>query len=187
VPFDKVTSLSLYKKLKSGRTSYFNELFERAYVLKKSIDSSDELILISDGDLVRFFESKIAQVLFHASEINSEDFLCGTYIAKLLSSVVDKLPHSLYVVDYIVEGVETGNFLSIRNGADLCFLFCSLFKERASHRSMNLRDYEIMGAGLYYQYYSATSREVGYYMSKKFNVMAEVTRESVASLNVNSH
>ncbi|MCK4540077.1 hypothetical protein KAU09_02915 [Candidatus Parcubacteria bacterium] len=110
-------------------------------------------------------------------------FFYVVYIARLLADIGRESPKSWYAIDFILEGNETGDPMLIKNGADVCFLLCSIFQERAKHRSMAISDYQKYGIGLYYQYYSSTDRVIGMHMSDNFNAMAEVTHESISQIS----
>ena len=182
----KIISIIDARAKKTGQNHPLNKLIERAQILKNSLRKSNKVILgVNDyGSLVRFFEAVISKTLFSSKMIGEDIFLCGIYIAKLLANIGNESPKSWYAIDFVLEGNKTGNPMVIKNGADVCFLLCSIFQERAEHRSMTIGDYQKYGIGLYYQYYSSTDSIIGRHMSNNFNAMTDVTHKSITQLIV---
>lgn len=180
----KIISIIDARAKRTGQNHPLNKLIKRAQILKKGLKKSNKVIMgVNDyGSLVRFFEAVISETLFSFEMISEDIFLCGIYIARLLADIGNKSPKSWYAIDFVLEGNKTGNPMVIKNGADVCFLLCSIFQERAEHRSMTISDYQKYGIGLYYQYYSSTDRTIGKHMSDNFNAMTEVTQKSIAQL-----
>ena len=180
----KIISIIDARAKKTKQDHLLNKLIERAKILKNGLKKSNKVIVgVNDyGSLVRFFEAVISETLFSFKMISEDVFLCGIYIAKLLADIGNESPKSWYAIDFVLEGNETGNPVVIKNGADVCFLLCSIFQERAEHRVMTINDYKKYGIGLYYQYYSSTDKVIGRHMSNNFNAMTEVTHESITQL-----
>jgi len=180
----KIISIIDARAKKNNHNNPLNKFIERAQILKKSITKSNKLIIgVKDyGSLLKFFEAIISETLFSLKIINEDAFIYSIYIAKLLSDISNKPPKSWYAIDFILEGNKTENPTIIKNGADICFLLCSLFQKRAEHRSMTINDYKKYGIGLYYQYYSSTDNIIGKQMSDNFITMTNVTQKSVTKL-----
>ena len=149
---NKVIPIIDVRAKRAGLNHPLNVLIERAQILKKGLKKSDKVIVdVNDfGSLSRFFEAIISETLFSSEMIREDVFLCGIYVARLLATIGSESPKSWYAIDFILEGNETDNPMATKNGADVCFLLCSLFKERAEHRSMTIEDYQKYGIGLYY-------------------------------------
>jgi len=151
-------------------------LLSRAHKLKKECGEHDDLVL------KKKFEVKFNDILLENRMISSASFLCAIYIAEILFKISYSVPTSWYAADYFIDGIENNKQLSLREGADVCFILYSLFPERCEHRSMTKRDYVRMGTGLYFRYYDKTSQEISYHMGTSFEPMSEITRECVKNL-----
>jgi hypothetical protein len=158
------------------------EMLKVAHQIKDEYKISDELIRKDVHNLDRMFESILNRLLFKKRLIRSEAFLCSRYIAVLLSKIASSTPKSWYAVDYFIEGHEERNPWVFRDGADTCFILCSLYRERCDRRSVNLKQYMTMGTSLYYQHYIETETEISYYMAILFETMSELTKLSMSSM-----
>jgi hypothetical protein len=121
------------------------------------------------------------KILIGNRMINSESIFCGIYISDLLGSLLTLAPEHWIATDYAIEGCKSNNPFAIQNGANVCFLICSLFQTRLG-RCMKISDYKAIGTGLFMQFYHQTGKEIGFYMSKQFGEMAEVTKECIEKI-----
>ncbi len=172
------------KRIKKGDKHYdLSDLLKKAVVLKKNLpEQTDGVNVVSFKKLRTIFEARISDILIHQRLINTGFFLCGTYIADLLTETVRKIPKSWFAIDYIIEGNEKESPRELKMGANLCFLLCTFFKERTEFRAMTYEDYEKMGIGLFHQFYGMTGKEIGYHMSSQYRVMVRVTDECIKTI-----
>jgi hypothetical protein len=148
----------------------------------KPPETGNITLLRSQEEFKSLLLSTISDILIGRRYISAPFFLCGSYIAGLLTSVMIDTPKSWWVIDYVLQGHEKNNPATIQAGANLCFLICTIFKERADIRAMRYEDYEKLGIGLFYQLYGQTGKEIGYHMSDHYKKMVTVTDECVATL-----
>ena len=155
-------------------------LLKEASILKGLAKSNEEVIT----DLPALLQGKMSEVIIKHNLISSEYFLCGISITKLLTSIVSakNIPKSWFAIDYICEGNTSKNPQIIKQGADVCLLICTIFQGRAEIKMMTMNDYLKMGATLFHQFYSQTGAEIGYYMSREFDTMVEVTNECIKNI-----
>ncbi len=172
------------KRIKKTDHHYdLSRLLKKAVLLKKSLPETPNGVQITGFKRLKtLFEAKISEILIQKRLIDSGFFLCGTYIADLLTETAKKIPKSWFAIDYIIEGNEKESPQSLKQGANLCFLLCTFFKERAEFRTMTYKDYENMGIGLFHQFYDMTGKEIGYYMSCQYRIMTGVTDECIRSI-----
>lgn len=108
-----------------------------------------------------------------------EVWCCLKTLSSIYACVV---PKKWFVVDYILENHETQNPQAIKQGANICFLTCAVFKERSRIRAMTYHDYEKMGIGLFSHFCYQTGAKIGYYMSRKYKIMVGVTDECMRTI-----
>lgn len=155
----------------------------RAVFLRRQTPENGQFIHVAGFKKMKvFFESKISDILIKNSMIDTGFFLCGNYISDLLTRIADKVPESWFAVDYIMKSHETGSPYLLKQGANICFLICSVFKERSEIRAMRYEDYEKMGISLFSRFYSQTGSEIGYHMSRQYKIMVDVTDECMRSI-----
>jgi len=171
------------ERRKNDASSDLSTLLKQAVMLRSRRAADREGIQITDAKKLKtLFEAGIADILIRRHHVDSDFFLCGNYISGLLSSVVNTTPECWYVIDFIMEGLETNNPRRIQEGANVCFLICTVFRERSGLRAMRYEDYEKMGIGLFYQYYGQTGAEIGYHMSRQYRIMVTVTDECIHTI-----
>jgi|SRR6056297_988456 len=157
-----------------------NDFLQEISFLSQRKDEDSGIILeISPDKLKEEFRRMILQEIARQGLIDSALFKCGLYVADLLSKLVKDNPESWFATDYLNKEVSGEG---LRRAANICFLLSSIFQERAEIRCMQLKDYQEMGAGMYYMFYSSTGREIGFYMSRNFKTMADITLHSFQSL-----
>ncbi len=158
-------------------------LLRRAVSLRKEEPDSGRFIqIVGFKKMKTFFESKISDILIRHEFIDSGFFLCGTYISDLLTSIANRVPESWFAIDYILKSNESGSPQFLKQGANICFLICSVFKGRSEIRAMRYKDYEKMGIGLFSRFYSQTGAEIGYHMSRQYKIMVDVTGECMRTI-----
>ena len=168
---------------KRNKNQDLTEMLKRATILKQQLpDYRNKIQVTSFQKLKEFFEAKISNILIKWKFIDSDFFFCGNYISGLLTSIGHKAPESWFVIDYILESQDNGSPQIIKQGANVCFLICTVFKERSEWRTMRYEDYESMGIGLFHQYYDQTGVEIGYYMSRQYKTMVRVTDECMKTI-----
>lgn len=143
---------------------------------------SSGVIGFSQAEFRNLLKSRLQRKIIEKRMIESSCLICGLYIAEMLSRIADQTPQSWYVVDYIKAALEQDSKEKLRQGADICFLICSIFPERGHWRMMRPDDYAGIGIGLYYNYYCQSSREIGFHMSEHFNAMTSLTKECIDQL-----
>lgn len=157
------------------------DFLKRATVLKRHLkEIKDDIAIINFDELRRFFEAKLSCLIIDAGKLEVDFFLCGNYVAALLTEIGNIKPDSWYAVDYFKEGEN--NPAALKQGANICFLLCSIFPERGNFRCMKTADYEAMGRAMYFNYYNQTRAVIAYLMSQKFKPMAEITGQCFKEL-----
>ncbi len=134
------------------------------------------------GNFKELMAAKICSVLLKKKMIRTDLFQCGLYLAQMMSGMMAKIPQSYYAVDYFIKGFEDENPLIIKEGADYCAMLCIFFEGRRGWRAMKPKDYEKLGASLYFAYYDLSHKPIGWYMSKNFKEMVPIARRSIESL-----
>ncbi len=132
--------------------------------------------------LKRVFETRLASLILKNNHIGADFFLCGNYVAALLTEIGNTQPESWYAVDYFMKAAADDNPAILKQGANVCFLICAVFPERGQIRTMKLGDYEALGKGLYYNYYGQTGKIIAYFMSRQFKPLAEITKQCFREL-----
>lgn len=178
----KVISLEDFRKQaeKEGPKT-FEELLRKATLLKKM--SSNKALIKDFDDLKKAFEIQLNTFLLEKQLVGADVFMCASYISSILCQFGDKIPESWYMTDYLVKDQENGgDGNALKEGADTCFILCSLYPERCNRRVMKKSDYVSMGSSMYSAYYSKTGKEVIYHMARKFDLMSKVTAECVTKI-----
>ena len=178
----KIIYLEGFRNKKEPKSDDLNELLIKAHKLRGRIPKSDEMVWQDFGNLKGLFETRLNELLLDNRFIGANIFLCSSYIAILLAKFATKNPESWYATDYAIKGYESRDPFVLQNGADVCFILCTLYPERCNRRSMKKSDYVSLGSGLYHRFYNQTGREIGYYMGDLFELMSEVTAECVKRL-----
>ena len=179
----KIININDFLKRKEKKDDDLNFFLKEAILLrKKSLKLKGEINLIDQKDFKTFLEGKIFDLLIRKKNIGSEFFLCGNYIAILLTEILSKIPETWFAIDYIINSNNTNNPKFLKEGANVCFLICTLFKKRSSIRCMKYDDYREMGKGMYYQFYSQTGKEIGFHMSIRYEIMVEITNKCLEEI-----
>jgi len=158
--------------------SELTKLLKTAANLQKGAEEITETIAVMNlKELKRVFETRLSNIILKTNNIGVDFFLCGNYIAALLTDIGKTPPESWYAVDYFLKAADEDKPTALKQGANICFLICAIFPLRSQIRCMKLGDYEAMGKGMYYNYYGQTGAVVAYFMSQKFQPMVEITKE----------
>ncbi len=169
------------KKIKTSPD--LTSLLKKVAVIKKNLPEPDNGIRVTSFKKLKgLFEAKIAEILIKRQLIESDFFLCGNYISNLLTDIANKIPKSWFAVDYIIESNTTNSPQILKQGANICFLICTIFKGRSELRAMTYQDYEKIGMGLFHQFYNQTGAEIGFYMSRQYKIMVGVTDECIRTI-----
>lgn len=170
-----VISLADFLEKRLSENSSLTDLLVRAKSMTSKEDNPEEVLCVRSAEMRKFFESRLNALLLDRGIVQSNAFLCATYVARILSDIHASVPDSFYATDYFNRWVETGDDSELKNGADICFVLCSLFPERCERRAMRRCDYVDMGSGLYYRYYYEAQKEIAYHMSSLFEQMSDLT------------
>lgn len=178
----RVIDLSTFTRRKSQGDN-LTELLKMATILRGKREEIKETIAVMNfAELKRVFEIRLADIILTGKNIGVEFFLCGTYVAGLLTDIANAPPESWYAVDYFIKAATEDKPTALKEGANVCFLICSVFPKRGQIRCMRPADYEAMGRNMYYGYYGQTGAVVAYHMSQRFKPMAEITKECIKEL-----
>lgn len=174
---------AIKRRMKNNENQDLTHLLKQAVILRKNLPDAENGIHVTNiKKLKGLFEAKISEILIKRQFIASDFFLCGTYVSGLLTDIVNKMPKSWFVIDHILESNKTNSPQIIKQGANICFLICAVFKERSELRAMTYSDYEKMGIGLFHRFYSQTGAAIGYYMSRQYKIMVGVTDECIRTI-----
>lgn len=171
-----IIELSKYLNKQGG----INDLLKQAVILRNALPSEKNKFKIKN--LKKFFSAKIFDVLLKNHVIDTGSFLCGLHVAELLTQTAVNNPKSWFVIDYIMENNRQKNSETLKQGANTCFLICTIFKARSEFRCMSYNDYEKMGKGLYFQFYNQTGKEIGYHMGSQYSLMVKIIDEFMHTL-----
>lgn len=137
---------------------------------------------VAPTDFKQFVSGRIGGILLDQKLIDPSFFLCGLYIAELLTDTMHTQPESWYAIDFRQKGNDTNDRFAFKNGGDMCFLIAAVFPERGHFRLMTPEYYEKMGIGFYYEFYYRGGSEIGYHMGSRFKTMADITQSCLTSL-----
>ncbi len=157
------------------------DLLKRASVIKgKEAVLQDKLgvVAIKEGQLRDVFEREITDEIFSQKLVSGDVLLCGIYVSNLLAELALKTPESWWAIDY----TAMDESMAVKKGGDVCFAICGVFPERGNYRVMKISYYQKMGATFYRQFYELTGKEIGYYMSRRFETMAHVAQRCIGRL-----
>ncbi len=158
------------------------KLLNRSSRLMRKIEklrNSEIVKLKNEKEFRVFIEGILSREIVKRKNISSEYFFCGNYISQLLVSLLRSSPEFWVVFDYEKKYSETGEPEYLREGANVCFLICTIFKERATWRLMPPSFYCEKGKQMYYQFYLVNQKEVSYHMSHNFEELADITRNAI--------
>lgn len=169
-----------------------SELMKRAKKMQEEKGMSDDkefVVKATFEKMERMISRDISDTILRKAHVNSEYFLCGDYIAKMIARTAKEPPESLYVIDYLAKVEDERDYWNWQKAADLAFLICTLFRKRADHRMMRYEDYVKMGKGLYITFYNKYYKRnkdqdgvgIGYLMSRNYRTMAEITRDTLVT------
>lgn len=168
------------------RKKVANDQSDLTSLLKLAVDLRNKLPRESEkktfNSLKNLISGKICEILLEKKMIEFGYIACGLYIADTLDRLTTKEPDSWYAIDYFLKAYEDKNPEILKQGANVCFLICAIFKARGNRRVMTVGHYQKMGVGLYMQFFRQTGQEIGYHMGKNFPIMAEVTEKCLKTL-----
>ena len=170
-------SVIQFRRQKNEIGSDINSLLKMAVDIRENAQNKKETI----SNFKAFISGKIMETLINNRMIETGSIYCGMYISDLLGSLLGFTPEHWVAIDYLIEGGVNNNPFIIQRGADVCFLICSLF-QKPPGRCMKLKNYRFIGISLFAQFYHQTGKEIGFYMSKQFSEMTEVTKECIKKL-----
>lgn len=105
------------------------ELLKRSVELSKKFKKSKDskgVRLKNEKDFRNLIEHLISEEIFLRKKISSDHFLCGNYVSTLMASLFKSSPKSWIVFDYELSFDKTGRVETLKEGADICFLICSV-------------------------------------------------------------
>ena len=161
--------------------------------LQGAIDASPPkpILTASLDELNGLFQAKLLDLLSFADDSPTDSIviqelaLCTTYVAELLTNVAQSTPPSWYVIDYLLKSVDSDcPSALIKQGADVSFLICSVFKERTKKRLLSFAYYEKIGSQLYQRYYLASGEKIGQLMNRNFRTMNIAASKCIDGLYV---
>ncbi|MFP4539400.1 MAG: hypothetical protein ACLFNN_00505 [Candidatus Paceibacterota bacterium] len=164
---------------KKSEGKELDELLLRSDKLIKKNKDSEKPTLKNKKEVQIFFESIISEEIIKRKKIVSELFLCGNYISRVLASHINEDPEFWITSDYEIKYSQTGKPEYLKEGANTCFLICSVFYKRANWKLMKPSFYKEKGMTLYHQFYQERQEPVCYYMSINFEEAAEITRSAI--------
>ncbi|MEI8361110.1 MAG: hypothetical protein WCG01_03210 [bacterium] len=125
-----------------------------------------------------YFIANLQATIIKQHHISTAAALCAMYIGELLYKNISHIPASPYAIDYLINGQEDKTGRLLCDGGDLCFMYCTIFNRRCHWRQMSEKNYCAIGQGLYQAGYGKTGRDIHYYMSENFELMASITKET---------
>ncbi|MDX9913267.1 MAG: hypothetical protein RBS77_01675 [Candidatus Moranbacteria bacterium] len=155
----------------------FNQLLQtiiRSASVKKE---SNKIEIVKNPE--EFIQGEISSFLMEKKLIDPELFRCTLYVSKVVSNYFSTIPESYYASDYYLDGIDENNPETIKRGADFCFLLCTFFPERGTHRVMKLGNYFKMGRVMYFSFYEMTRRTIGLSMGNKFADMVKIVKKTI--------
>lgn len=175
----KVISLQKTREMRNegNETGDLNVLLSRATLIcRENLNfHQDKLSVVKEGQLRRVLENKITHEIIARKLIARDIFLCGIYVAKLLSELVLNAPKSWWAIDYLAHD----DYLTLKRGADVCFIICGVFPEKGNRRLMSIAYYQKMGVSFYYKFYNRANIEIGYHMSNQFQTMVAIVQNCI--------
>ncbi|MEM7184487.1 MAG: hypothetical protein AAF518_26555 [Spirochaetota bacterium] len=144
------------------------------------LQSSDKPIVTVDKDQVKeVFEKQLYYEM--QDKVSSEMYSCCNYASSVLTSLVFRLPESVYTIDYISNEMRLRRF---KEAGDLTFALLTIFPRwtNRKHRSIDSEDYESMGQVFYMKEYNRCYNEVFYFMSNAFSDVVGIARRAIAGL-----
>lgn len=169
-----------FRKRVSKEHKDLTSLLKHATDLRNRLPNESEKKVYDD--LKNLLSGKICSMLIEKRMIDFGLFACGIYVADVLNNLTTEEPESWYAIDYFLKGYKENNPEILRQGANTCFLICSIFQARGNRRTMKVSDYQKMRIGFFMQYYNQTGKEIGFHMGKNFPVMAEVAEKCIKTL-----
>ena len=184
---ENVLSFSTLKNhpvnLRIGQAGDLAEYVKIATMLRQNAEEFNDTVAVMDFNrLKRVFELRLADLVLQSKNANADLCLCGDYVAALLTEIGKAAPESWYAADYFAKAADENNPTVLKQGANVCFLICSVFPDRSQHRNMMYNNYVVLGKVMYYNYYGKTGAMIAYFMCRRFKSMVAITRECLHKL-----
>ncbi len=178
----KVLKFSSKKERRSFQKTLTDFMKEASKSEKeKSIPLRGGLYLSDFQELEEMIKKSISSILMNAQCTNSDYFLCGIYISKMVAKTAENPPESFYAIDHLKKIDSMEDYWNWQAAGDVSFLSCAFFPERFNHGFMTYKDCVSIGVGSYANFYSKSLKEIGYLMSIHYEKMAEITRKALLS------
>jgi len=171
--------ISLQKIREVDKT--LNDFLKEAHDCNLSFKLDNPISVLNPNDFVMIFRNRAFQEICKRGMINTEAFICVTYVAEILKEIMFQAKKSWIVSDYLIKAQKNNNPRLLREAANICFLICAVFPKRANWRLMNKDFYQNSGAMCYYSYYLKTQKSFAYYMNKNFKDIVNLTAFILAS------
>jgi len=166
-----------------ARGNELTKLLNTATIMARQAEEIKGAVAVMDfAGLKRVFEARLSEIILSKKNIGVDFFLCGNYVAALLTEIGKASPESWFAVDYFIKAAVEDNPSALKQGANVCFLICAVFPRRGQIRCMKPADYEVLGRGMFFGYYDQTGVAVAYFMGKQFKDMVEITKECFLKL-----
>jgi hypothetical protein len=153
-------------------------------LLRMAVQIKNDETCTKDGTITNFdklIAANIMDILIKNRMIEKETIICGIYVSDLLAKSFISPPTDWVATDYMIKAAEEDNPFLNQQGANVCFLICSVFSGHKA-RTMKVKDYESFGIGMYSQFYHQTGQEIGCYMSNQFTEMTDVAKECMSTI-----
>lgn len=141
--------------------------------------SENGLFLSNFEKMEKSIEKSFSNLLVKNRLLDTSLFLCGKYIAKIITETAENPPESWYTIDYLNEIRDDREYVNWQKAADISFLICTIFTGWANRRMMKQEDYVKIGKSCYYVFYTKSKKEIGYLMSIKYRTLLEMTQEAL--------
>lgn len=180
IDFSKVSK----RRWENGAENMSKLLKEAVAICQRDIPLNlGEIDVVGKDGMKKILEKKIVEEMSALEMIDVPNYLCGLYVAGILTKLAVEVPDSWYTVDYINASLKSGNPFVLREGGDMCFVLCGVFPDRKKNRNQaDVTFYEEIGSSFYRQFYHFNKQETWNHMSNKFGVMARVAQKCLHNL-----
>lgn len=178
----RVVPFRVREKTKTFESNFTELLTDFAHLRERELIMEENGVCRLNGKLVDLFEARIGSFIVKHNLLNPELFRCGLYVSHLLGGALSREAGSLYVSDYLINGIGDCDPAALRHGGDLYCVLCILFDGRGRWRAMREGDYMKLGMHLYSLYFAVTGRRIGLSMSRNFEAIVRITRDCVSEI-----